>query len=357
MDRRHKHQQTARWFYILAAAGVIILSWQIAASYAIAIITAAIAAIMLAPLDRLLLKILRHRKLTALLLLVLTVVIVVIPLILLTVIMVNEATGIIQGTFGTGRTASSFNWLEHPWLMRLPENIREQIATFNLSTLGVNATKWIIANTAAIFSGTADLFVKTVFFFISLYYFLSDRERIHKTLVELSPFGDKLDEKIIDRLTFTIRSTVFGALIIGVVKGILAGLGMAMFGVPGAVLWGALTVIASQVPILGTAIILVPAVAYLFFTGDNFAALGLAVWAVLIVGLIDNLLSPYILEKRTKMHGLLILLFILGGLEVFGPIGFIIGPTILAALLVIVELYQSGILQNGEERMKKYIKE
>ncbi|NBX51902.1 AI-2E family transporter [bacterium] len=96
---------------------------------------------------------------------------------------------------------------------------------------------------------------------------------------------------------------------------------------------------------LGTSVIMIPAVLYLFITGEAGSAIGLALWAGVAVGLVDNLLQPFIVGGRTHMHALLILLSILGGLEFFGPIGFILGPTILAALLVILEMYKGGYLE------------
>ena len=90
---------------------------------------------------------------------------------------------------------------------------------------------------------------------------------------------------------------------------------------------------------------MVPAVVFLWVTGSVGSAIGLTIWAVVAVGLVDNLLSPYLVSGKTKMHGLLILLAILGGIQLFGPIGFIVGPTILAGLMVLIDLYRQGVLE------------
>src|SRR5690349_13160531 len=99
---------------------------------------------------------------------------------------------------------------------------------------------------------------------------------------------------------------------------------------------------------LGTSTVTIPAVIYLLLIGHIPAAIGMAIWAMLAVGLVDNMVSPFIVGGRTKMHALLILLSILGGIQYFGPIGFILGPTILSALLVVLELYKSGILERKD---------
>ena len=137
-------------------------------------------------------------------------------------------------------------------------------------------------------------------------------------------------------------------IIIAIIQGVIAGIGLTLFGVPGSLIWAGLVVIAAQVPMLGTSVIMFPAVAYLLFSGNIPQGIGLLIWSITAVGLVDNLLHPIIVGGRTRMHALLILLAILGGLNAFGPIGFILGPTILAAFLVMVELYRSGILEKDK---------
>jgi predicted PurR-regulated permease PerM len=224
--------------------------------------------------------------------------------------------------------------------------IQEDIRSVDLVTLGTTVAKWIAENIGAILSGTASLVFQTFIFFMALYYFLIDRERIYDFLVSLSPFKDNLDKKILSRISKTVRGVVFGNIVVSLIQVAVATLGMIIFGVPGALLWGALIVIAAQVPILGTALIMLPAVAFLFFTGNDLAALGLLIWAIVAVGTIDNIVSPFIVGAKIHMNQLLILISILGGLQLFGPIGFIIGPTVLASVMVVVELYKNGVLED-----------
>ena len=113
-----------------------------------------------------------------------------------------------------------------------------------------------------------------------------------------------------------------------------------------AMLWASMVVIAAQIPMIGTSVVMLPAVAYLFVVGDSGSGIGLLVWSVLVVSTVDNVLKPYVVGGKTRMHGLLILVSMLGGLQAFGPIGFILGPTILAAFLVVIELYKAGILDH-----------
>jgi predicted PurR-regulated permease PerM len=95
---------------------------------------------------------------------------------------------------------------------------------------------------------------------------------------------------------------------------------------------------------VGMGLIMIPAITYLALTGATGAAIGLTLWGIIVVGLVDNILSPILVGGRTKMPELLVLLAILGGIQQFGPIGFIIGPVILSGLLVARDLYKAGIL-------------
>jgi len=232
----------------------------------------------------------------------------------------------------------------------LPEATQQEIGNIHLSEIGTSAAKWIADNAASFLASAANAFLSVFIFFIALFYLLVDREKIKEEVQTLSPFRNELDRDIISRMTSTVRNVVFGALIVSCIQGIMAAIGLTIFGVPGALLWGAVTIIASQVPILGVGLILGPAVLYLLLSGNPGSALGLLIWSVMVVGLVDNILSPQLLKGRTNMHTLLILVSILGGLKLFGPIGFIAGPTILAAVMVLLELYKKGILNNDSIR-------
>ncbi len=128
---------------------------------------------------------------------------------------------------------------------------------------------------------------------------------------------------------------------------------MTIFGVPGSLLWGAVTIIAALVPFVGSSLVLVPAAIYLFISGSTSAAIGLLIWSAVVVGLADNILGPYLIKGTTHMHAFLVLISIFGGIQLFGAVGIIAGPTILAALLAMLELYQSGTIMVPEKRAVK----
>ncbi len=341
------HTIIARWFFLILATAVLYIYWQIISPYIIVLITAGIAAVILSPFESRIRGLVKNAKLSVVLMLIIVLVAIVGPLVALGLVMADQANDLANQTLANSEWRQEFDFRELAIVQQLPERAREFVLAQQPGELADAGLSWVQTHLGTIFSSGITAVFKTFIFFICLFFFLLERERIYKELLELSPLRDAVDRSIVHRMVETVRGVVFGAMVVAITQAIVASIGLTIFGVPGALLWGSLVIITAQIPVLGNALIMIPAVAYLFFTGNETSAIGLAIWAAVAVGLIDNLLSPYIVGKRTRMHALLILLSILGGLEYFGPIGFILGPTVLAALLVIIELYKSGILEKG----------
>ncbi len=337
------HDTIARWFFLLLTVGIAALFWKIIAPFATTLVTAAIVAILVTPFEKRLRTYAKHSRLSALIILLIVLLIVVGPLTTIGVIMVQQAVDIATGLLANPDWLTTIT--SHPTYLALPQVVREALLSADVSALLRTVANWASTHVGGILSSGADLLFKTFIFFICLYFFLVDREKILKEAFELSPLRDSVDRNIVARMVETVRGVVFGSLIVACVQGVIAGIGLTIFGVPGALIWAALVIIAAQVPMLGTATVMIPAVIYLFATGNVSGGIGLAIWAGLAVGLVDNLLQPYIVGGKTRMHALLILLSMLGGLQAFGPVGFILGPTVLAAFLVILELYKAGFLE------------
>ena len=176
----------------------------------------------------------------------------------------------------------------------------------------------------------------------ALFYLLRDGNRLKKSLMNISPLADNYDEIIFSKLRRAIRSVVVGSLTVSVIQGVLTGIGFYIFGIPNPALWGSFAVIAALIPGIGTSLIIVPGVLYLFFTGLHLHALGLLIFGVVAVGLIDNYLGPILVNRGVNIHPFIILLSVMGGLIFFGPIGFIAGPLIVALLFALLEVYSAS---------------
>jgi predicted PurR-regulated permease PerM len=218
----------------------------------------------------------------------------------------------------------------------LPEGI-----SFNLYDKISDFISFISNNIASIFSSTLSTIFSLILTLLSVFYFLKDGTRWKKALVVLSPLSDTDDEKIINKFSRAVNGIIKGYLLVALIQGILMGVGLALFGIPNPALWGSVTMITALVPTVGTAIISVPAIIFLFMTGQTINALGLLVWAVAIVGMIDNLLSPIIVGNKINLPPLLILFSVLGGISLLGPVGILVGPLTISLLYTLISIYRN----------------
>jgi predicted PurR-regulated permease PerM len=205
---------------------------------------------------------------------------------------------------------------------------------------------WLLNNLGAIFLNFAQIMTSSFVFLFAFYYLLRDGEKIKQFVIKISPLNKEDDELIVDKVSLAINAVVKGSLMLAVIQGILLAIGLYIFNVPNPVLWGTVAAIGALIPMVGTAIIVVPAVIWLYFSGQIISALGLLLWGVLFVGLIDNLLRPHLVGKGASLHPLLILLSVLGGLSFFGPVGFVLGPLVATLFVVLIDICSTFIVKN-----------
>lgn len=214
--------------------------------------------------------------------------------------------------------------------------------TLNVTDYLQQGVEWAFGHVDTLFTGIGRVLLGIFIAFFALFYFLRDGKEFKKQIIALSPLMDKDDEHIFLKLEQAVYSIVGGSLVVSVIQGILTGIGFALFHVPDPTVWGGVAAVAALIPGLGTALVIVPGILYLFFTGSTGFAIGLLVWGLLAVGLIDNLLGPLVMNRGIKIHPFIILLSVLGGIIFFGPVGFILGPLIFAFLFALLEIYKTS---------------
>lgn len=214
--------------------------------------------------------------------------------------------------------------------------------------LQAEATKLI----SSLFTNITNLFTATlgtIFVFIlivlTMFYTLKDGKNWRELFIKLSPLETTHNEKILSTLSSTINGIIKGYILIALAQGTLMGIGLAIFGVPHPALWGVAAAVLSLVPTIGTALVAVPAIIYLLIMGMDMHAVGMTVWSVAIVGMVDNLLNPLIVGKQTNLHPILVLFSILGGITLFGPMGILIGPLAVSLLRALFLIYREEIKQ------------
>ncbi len=272
----------------------------------------------------------------------LTVVVVSMTIILPTIYFFAALSAELVGLFGNVKGYFDLATLEQLLRRMLPPNMQDQIPAVINEALGLLRTVAgkLSSNLIALFSNLFGVLISFIIILIMVYYLLKDGTKIKNELLMLSPLGDEYDELVFQKVVVAVRAVMNGVLVVGLIKGILAGMAFWVFGVPAPLFWGTMTGMASFLPIFGSGLITIPIVAYLLFTGHLGAAIALTAVSITIIGTIDNLLQPKLVESKTKIHPLLILLSILGGFQFYGFSGFILGPLTLAVTMALIDIYK-----------------
>ncbi|MFH1390546.1 MAG: AI-2E family transporter [Candidatus Margulisiibacteriota bacterium] len=181
----------------------------------------------------------------------------------------------------------------------------------------------------------------------SIYYFLVHGTDLYKFFADLFPISEKRYKEIIDRFDSLSRGVIIGQVFVGIIQGFLAWLGFFILGVPSPILWGSLTAIISMIPLFGAALVWGPIDIYLFLvgamTGNYLPAILLLLYGVFVISLIDNILKPKIVGDNSNVHPLIVLFGIIGGIQLFGVAGIIIGPLILTIFDVVIEIFKEAL--------------
>lgn len=287
-----------------------------------------------------------RRSLAAALTLLLLILLIAGPISAFVGVVVNQALNVseqaipwVQQHFGAASTFDVHGWL----VQRFPSvstyvpqqaQIMEGIGNVAKATGAV-----LVAGASRMTAGTAAFLLNLFVMLYAMFFFLRDGRRILEKILYYTPLNSEDEGLLLERFTSVTRATIKGTLVIGLIQGALAGLGFWVAGIDGAAFWGTIMVVLSVVPGIGAALVWVPAVIYLYITGQTLTATLLLAWCAAVVGTIDNVLRPMLVGKDAEMPDLLILVGTLGGLFLFGPIGFIIGPIVCGLFLTVWEIY------------------
>lgn len=325
------------YFFIGLLLGVCALTLAVFWPFLGELVLAMILAIVLEPLYlRVRKKLGGKENISALLVVFLTCIVILVPLLILGSQLVAESFDFYDSISSSG--LDTINNMVQGALAPLYE--ATAIPSIDVATYAESVIAWIIGNMGAIFTGTASVVLGIFLTLFALFFLLRDGEKVMKLFLVLSPLADEYDNRISNQLKQTVNSVVLGALAIALIQGLLVGFGLWIFGVPNPTLWGTVAAFSALIPGVGTALVNLPAVIFLFFTAGWLPALGMALWAILIVGFVDNMLLPYFYGRGSKIHPLLILFSVLGGIALFGPLGFLFGPIVISLFLVLIDMYR-----------------
>ncbi len=187
--------------------------------------------------------------------------------------------------------------------------------------------------------GAADFVFQLFLMLYAMFFFLRDGRALLNKLLYYLPLGPEDEERMLGKFVSVTRATIKGDLVIGLIKGVLAGGAFWVAGIKPAVFWGTVMGVLSILPAVGAAFVWIPAVIVLLLGGRTGAAVLLLAWCAGVVETVDNVLRPRLVGKDTQLPALLVMLATLGGIVLFGAAGVIIGPIVAALLLTVWDIY------------------
>jgi predicted PurR-regulated permease PerM len=330
------------YFFLSVFVMTLVLSFFLFRPYLGLMVFAAVLAVLMQPVYRRLLKYFRNPSLASISTVFLTLMLVLVPLLFVFGSLAVEAVLL----YGKLRERVSFDAVADTLSRIVGPEQATRIAAEASRAVSDAATYiqpligGLTSNIFAIFSNT--LFFVLGFFLVlmGMYYILKDGSALKKEIIELSPLTLEDDTAIVDRVTDAIKAVAFGQFVIAIIKGVVGAVAFLLIGLPTPIFWGTMIALTNFVPGIGTAIVTVPFTIYLFATGQFWSALILAIISVLVIGLVDNFLTPQVMRSRIRIHPMLILLSMLGGLSLFGAMGIFFGPIVLSVTMALIGIYK-----------------
>lgn len=208
----------------------------------------------------------------------------------------------------------------------------------NLLKLSKNFGQFLLSRGANLLGDMAGIIARFFIMMFIIFFLVRDGEQMVAQIKYLAPLRKDQENKLINRIHAVARSALLGSFLTALCQGLAGGIGLWIVGIPG-LFWGTMMGFTSLVPMVGTALIWIPASIYLMLLGKMKAAVFLLAWCIFLVGAIDNFLRPFVMKGKAEMSPFYIFLAIIGGVQYFGLAGILYGPLILAFAMVMLYIY------------------
>jgi predicted PurR-regulated permease PerM len=290
----------------------------------------------------------------------------VLPVIFLLVLLFQDLS---EGAQHLSRTLQQTNFeqwlrhplLQHPWVLQVQELFTRyvRLENFDFKAAALNTARSLsqvmLNSSSAFFKAFSGIFVLLALIEINLFFLFRDGRRFVEYVQSLIPIDAAYKSLVLGRMREVIQASVFGSVGTACAQGFVGGLALLVLGVPSAILWGVVMAVLSFLPLAGPPMVWIPAAIWLFSQGHPLKALMLALWGVLVVGTIDNILRPLLISsvssEDNRLNTLVLFLSVLGGLKVFGFLGIVMAPLMIVLTLTLLELLQIGLGYHQGQRL------
>ncbi len=360
-DGKHFHVNLSHLFLFFLLFVSLFGVFKIIEPYVNTIILAIILAMIFNPVNKYLQKwVGKKPNLSAFLTCTVLVLVVVIPLSLILLSLIRQGVQSFESIQEWLKAGNLQKVMDSALAQKIIELINRHLPNANLENMNINQDLVKISSGIGGFLldqggsivGNVTSTIAKFFLMIFIFFFLvRDGEKIAKGILHLIPLSGTHEKEIIQRIGSVSRSAVTGTILTALAQGAAGGIGLAIAGLPG-LFWGTMMAFASLVPLVGTALIWVPAAAYLFITGSWGFGIFFVIWSIVVVGSIDNFLRPFFMGGSSGMSPLILFFSILGGIQLFGLIGIVYGPLVFGIALVLLYIYElefSSYLKTQDE--------
>ena len=332
-------------------AGLLVLAFLLVRPILLSIVSGFILAFIFSPVYNRLNKKIKSKNLSAAITTIFLIVLILLPFILLTPLIIDESINIFVSS-GEVDLVSSLNEI-FPSLFSSEEFAARVDST--LKSFITRLTGDFINSLADFLASLPIIFLQFSVVMFTFFFAIRDKEEFANYFKSLTPFPKDIGKKLMNSTKDVTASVIYGQVIIGIIQGLVSGIGFFIFGASNALLLTFLAMVVGILPIIGPALVWVPVVIYLLISGNNVAAIGITIFGIASIT-IDNFLRPIIVSKKMKMNSLLVFIGMVGGLFIFGILGFVLGPLIIAYLIIFLEVYRnkrlSGLIMREEKNKK-----
>ncbi|MDA1028415.1 MAG: AI-2E family transporter [Bacteroidetes bacterium] len=343
-----------RFLFGLVVAITILFLWMVR-SFLITLFLAAIFSALVNPVHRYLCSKLKLKPgYIAILTLLIFIFIVAIPVFGFFGLVAAQALDVSQSArpWIESQIIDAISWNElmstYPFLGRFLPEQAELLAKLSEVT---RSTGQFLANSVVGFTrGTAAFTLQLFVLVYSMFFFIRDGSAILDKILYYIPLPPESEQELIQKIVSVVKAVLKGSLVIAVIQGALAGLAFWIVGIPGWAFWTTVMMVLSIIPAIGSPLIWIPAAIVLFIQGPFWVALLFTLWCALVVGTIDNFMRPWLVGRDTKMSDLMVLLSTLGGIFLFGGIGFILGPIIASLFIAVWYMYGDAFAESLGQR-------
>ena len=227
--------------------------------------------------------------------------------------------------------------------------IQEKTGYNLLSKANINSIFALLPRIGQVLMGSITSFaINVLVLLFVLYFMLIGGKKMENYVNDLLPFNRRNKKDILREFHMVVKSNAIGVPLLAIIQGAAATIGYMIFGAPAPVLWGVVSCFATIIPVIGTAIVWLPLALYLGATGHWGNAIGLSVYALVVVSNVDNLVRSILQKKMADTHPLITIFGVIIGLALFGFMGVIFGPLLLAIFALCVQIFKEEYLEKED---------